>query len=126
MAPVGAQTKPTTVHLIGDSTMADMPDIPANPERGWGQMLPMYFKDPLRVENYAQNGRSTKCLIGEGRWNKVVAALKPGDYFIIRFGHNDENGTVRTVKATVPSERPFPSATHGSKSRKHLDRLMIY
>jgi lysophospholipase L1-like esterase len=79
-----------TVHLIGDSTMANKPVIPANPERGWGQMLPMYFKDSVRVENYAQNGRSTKSFINEGRWAKVVSALKPGDFVIIQFGHNDE------------------------------------
>jgi lysophospholipase L1-like esterase len=79
-----------TVHLIGDSTMANKPVIPANPERGWGQMLHMYFKDSVRVENYAQNGRSTKSFINEKRWDKVVAALKPGDFVIIQFGHNDE------------------------------------
>jgi lysophospholipase L1-like esterase len=76
--------------MIGDSTMANKPVIPANPERGWGQMLQIYFKDTVRVENYAQNGRSTKSFIAEGRWEKVVNALKPGDFVIIQFGHNDE------------------------------------
>lgn len=84
--PVG----PVTLHLIGDSTMANKPIIPANPERGWGQMLQLYFKDSVRVENYAQNGRSTKSFIAEGRWDKVIAAMKPGDFVIIQFGHNDE------------------------------------
>ena len=69
-----AQINPITVHMIGDSTMANKPVIPANPERGWGQMLHMYFKDSVRVENYAQNGRSSKSFIAEGRWDKVVAA----------------------------------------------------
>jgi hypothetical protein len=27
-----------TLHLIGDSTMADKPKEPANPETGWGQV----------------------------------------------------------------------------------------
>ena len=85
-----AQTNPLTLHLIGDSTMANKPVIPANPERGWGQMLQMYFKDSLRVENYAQNGRSSRSFVAEGRWDKVVAALHPGDFVIIQFGHNDE------------------------------------
>jgi DNA sulfur modification protein DndE len=85
-----AQTNPITLHMIGDSTMANKPVIPANPERGWGQMFQMYFKDSVRVENYAQNGRSTKSFIAEGRWDKVVAAFKPGDFVIIQFGHNDE------------------------------------
>jgi lysophospholipase L1-like esterase len=85
-----AQTNPITLHMIGDSTMANKPVIPANPERGWGQMLHMYFKDSVRVENYAQNGRSTKSFINEGRWDKVGAAIQPGDFVIIQFGHNDE------------------------------------
>lgn len=85
-----AQTNRVTIHMIGDSTMANKPVIPANPERGWGQLFQMYFKDSVRVENYAQNGRSTKSFINEGRWGKVAAALKPGDFVIIQFGHNDE------------------------------------
>jgi len=96
-----AQTNRITLHMIGDSTMANKPVIPANPERGWGQMLYMYFKDSVRVENYAQNGRSTKTFIAEGRWDKVVAALKPGDFVIVQFGHNDEK-TNDVNRGTAP------------------------
>ncbi|MFM2198700.1 MAG: Rhamnogalacturonan acetylesterase RhgT [Verrucomicrobiota bacterium] len=90
------------IHMIGDSTMADKPVIPANPERGWGQMLPMFFKDTVSVENYARNGRSTKSFIAEGLWDKVVAELKPGDFVIIQFGHNDEK-TGNPNVGTAPS-----------------------
>jgi len=96
-----AQSNFTTLHMIGDSTMANKPIIPANPERGWGQMLHMYFKDSVRVENYAQNGRSSKSFIVEGRWDKVLAALKPGDFVIIQFGHNDEK-TNDVNRGTAP------------------------
>ena len=88
--PANISNGAITLHMIGDSTMANKPVIPANPERGWGQMFHMYFNDSVRVENSAQNGRSTKSFIAEGRWDKVVAALKPGDFVIIQFGHNDE------------------------------------
>lgn len=96
-----AQTNPITLHMIGDSTMANKPVIPANPERGWGQMFHMYFKDTVRVENYAQGGRSTKSFIAEGRWDTVRAALKPGDFVIIQFGHNDEK-TNDVNRGTAP------------------------
>jgi lysophospholipase L1-like esterase len=96
-----AQTNPITLHMVGDSTMANKPVIPANPERGWGQMLHLYFQDAVRVENYAQNGRSSKTFIAEGRWDKVVAALKPGDFVIIQFGHNDEK-TNEVKRGTAP------------------------
>lgn len=78
------------VHLAGDSTMADKPVDPPNPERGWGQLLPRYFREPGMIVNHAQNGRSTKSFMAEGRWQTLVDALRPGDWAIIQFGHNDQ------------------------------------
>jgi lysophospholipase L1-like esterase len=79
-----------TLHMIGDSTMADKPVIPANAERGWGQMLPAYFKSTVRVENHAMNGRSTKSFLAEGRWAVITNKLTKNDWVIIQFAHNDE------------------------------------
>lgn len=79
-----------TVFMIGDSTMANKPLTKENQERGWGQMLPMYLTGPVKVDNHAVNGRSSKSFINEGRWDKVMEKLRPGDYVIIQFGHNDE------------------------------------
>ncbi len=83
------QQQSITIYLIGDSTMADKP-IVDNPERGWGQILPEFFNNQIRVENHAKNGRSTKSFIDEGRWDSVMAKVKMGDYVFIQFGHNDE------------------------------------
>jgi lysophospholipase L1-like esterase len=77
------------IFLIGDSTMADKP-LADNPERGWGQMLPMFFDDRVAIDNYAKNGRSTKSFIDQGLWQAVLNQLKEGDYVFIQFGHNDE------------------------------------
>jgi pectinesterase len=77
------------VFLIGDSTMADKP-LEDNPERGWGQLLPMFFDESVVVRNHAMNGRSTKSFIDEGRWEAVLNALRVGDWVFIQFGHNDE------------------------------------
>jgi lysophospholipase L1-like esterase len=77
-----------TVFLIGDSTMADKPLI-GNPERGWGQMFPIFFNDGIKFENHARNGRSTKSFLREGRWDSVHSKLRPGDFVFIQFGHND-------------------------------------
>ena len=79
-----------TIHLMGDSTMAEK-DLPrAGEERGWGMMF-QNFLDPeaVKVVNYAQNGRSTKSFIDLGLWDKVLSAVEPGDYVFIEFGHND-------------------------------------
>ena len=79
-----------TVFMIGDSTMANKSLKNGNKERGWGMALPCYFDEGIRVENHAVNGRSSKSFIDEGRWQKVVDRIKPGDYVFIQFGHNDE------------------------------------
>lgn len=79
-----------TIYTIGDSTMADKPDLNENPERGWGQMLDEFFDENVSVENHAANGRSTRSFINEKRWDLVHKKLKPGDYVFIQFGHNDQ------------------------------------
>jgi len=62
-----AQQKPITIFLAGDSTMAHkLPE--KRPETGWGEMLGEYFQDSkVTVDNRAQNGRSTRTFISEGR-----------------------------------------------------------
>lgn len=88
-ATPAADARPT-LFLVGDSTMANKPVIPPNAERGWGQMLPMFFRDTIRIENNALNGRSTKSFFDEGRWAAITNRLKAGDWVIVQFGHNDE------------------------------------
>lgn len=87
------QTEPAdtvTIFMIGDSTMANKPLDKENQERGWGQMLPIYFQGAIKIDNHAVNGRSSKSFIDEGRWDAVMEKIRPGDYVIIQFGHNDE------------------------------------
>ena len=87
------QNKPAApaIFLIGDSTMAERKEpVEVNPERGWGQALHLYFRDEVAIHNHAVNGRSSKSFIDEGRWDKVMELLKPGDYVLIQFGHNDQ------------------------------------
>jgi lysophospholipase L1-like esterase len=100
-ATVLPQPPAPTLRLIGDSTMADKPDPEHNPERGWGQALPAFVTGGATVKNYAVNGRSTKSFIDQGRWDAVLADLKPGDYVFIQFGHNDEK-TEDTTRYTAP------------------------
>lgn len=63
-------------------------------------MLQGHFDRHVRVENHAVNGRSSKSFISEGRWDEVLRRLKPGDYVIIQFGHNDEKAD--TLRHTEP------------------------
>ncbi len=80
-----------TVYLAGDSTCANKTQE-KRPETGWGEMMQQYF-DPakVKIDNQAQNGRSTKSFLAEGRWQAIVDKLKKGDWVFVQFGHNDES-----------------------------------
>ncbi len=90
LAAVAAEPPPLTLHLVGDSTMADKTEL-EHPQRGWGQAFRERVRPPLRLENHAVSGRSTKTYRSEGRWDKVLAAIHPGDWVLIQFGHNDKS-----------------------------------
>lgn len=87
-----------TIWLIGDSTVCNYSKS-RYPQTGWGQMLPEYCKPGVKVENHAAGGRSTKSFIAEGRWDKVMAGLKKGDFLMIQFGHNDQKKNKAKVYA---------------------------
>ncbi|MDR0415168.1 MAG: GDSL-type esterase/lipase family protein [Prevotellaceae bacterium] len=99
-----AEQKPFTIFMVGDSTMADKPLDKDKRERGWGMLLPEFLTDRVTVENYAVNGRSTKSFRNEGRWKTVMDRIKPGDYVLIQFGHNDAKQTDTTRYAEANTE----------------------
>jgi lysophospholipase L1-like esterase len=80
---------PITIYIAGDSTAAmKLPE--KKPEMGWGEAFQAYFKEIVKIENRAINGRSTKSFINEGHLAKIENSIQPGDYLIIQFGHNDQ------------------------------------
>ena len=99
LAVTGSAGNGFTVHLMGDSTMADKNISKGNPERGWGMVFENFVDPSVRVINYAKNGRSTKSFIDEGLWDKVKSNIRPGDYVFIEFGHNDEKSGKPAVYA---------------------------
>ncbi len=106
-----AADAPPRLYLAGDSTMANKPlDLP---ERGWGMALGAFFKDPAMVDNHAMNGRSTLSFIAEGRWDKIVSALKAGDFVLVQFGHNDE-------KTADPKRGTDPATTFRDNLRRYI------
>jgi len=83
-----------TVYLAGDSTMADYgaeyPYHPAACYGGWGQALDLYLDGSVTVCNHAHNGRSTETFRDEGHFDLIQKQLRPGDYVVLQFGHNDQ------------------------------------
>lgn len=78
-----------TLFLAGDSTVTDQP-ADGWPYAGWGQMITNWFKADVAVANYALSGRSSKSFISEGVLDQIWAKIKPNDYLLIQFGHNDQ------------------------------------
>ena len=76
------------IFMMGDSTMCDYKPG-SYPQEGWGQRLRTFVKDGVKVHNRAVGGISSKTFIDSGRWQKVLDEIKPGDYAIMAFGHND-------------------------------------
>ena len=92
------------VFTIGDSTMKNGKDDGSNLQWGWGHFFGDYFDSTkVSVENHALGGRSSRTYISDGLWEKVLAAVQPGDYVLIQFGHND-SGPYNTgrARATLP------------------------
>ena len=81
-----------TLCIIGDSTVKNHT---AGLE-GWGDPIGAYFdKSKIVVVNHALGGRSSRTFLTEGLWDKALADLKPGDFVLMQFGHND-GGSPRT------------------------------
>lgn len=77
------------IFLAGDSTCATNGSDTA-PQAGWGQFLERFVLPGWQVDNRAVNGRSTKSFLDEGRFAAIEAALRPGDWLFLSFGHNDQ------------------------------------
>jgi len=75
-----------TLFLVGDSTVK----CGTRGQRGWGEEFGKYF-DPAKINvvNVAIGGRSSRTFITEGRWAATLSMMKPGDFVVIQFGHND-------------------------------------
>lgn len=106
-------TAKPTLWLAGDSIMQSYaPD--AAPQTGWGQQLAgcaagaalcraghredcpfpqeMRYELPgLVIDNCAMAGRSSRSFREEGRLEDIAAHLRPGDFLLVQFAHNDAN-----------------------------------
>lgn len=86
-----------TVFIAGDSTVCDQPNEPWN---SWGQMLPRFFEPGVAVANYAQSGESIKSSLSARRFDKIFSLMKPGDWLLVQFGHNDMKDRAPDALAT--------------------------
>ena len=96
------------IFLCGDSTGKNEDSNP-NGMWGWGsQAYTVFDESKCTFINCAKAGRSTRTYLNENRWEEVYRTLRPGDYVLIQFGHNDiggidkekERGVIASAKDT--------------------------
>ncbi|MGV9894516.1 rhamnogalacturonan acetylesterase [Streptomyces tendae] len=112
-AQAGGRHRPRTLYIAGDSTAAQKYSDAA-PETGWGMALPFFLRKELEVANHAVNGRSSKSFVDEGRLDVVLGAIRPGDFLLIQFAHNDE-------KDEDPTRYTEPWTTYQEHLRMYVD-----
>jgi lysophospholipase L1-like esterase len=98
---------PLTLWIAGDSTVMTYGADRA-PLEGWGQELKQFLESTVTINNQAIGGRSTgnfmyKVTCPDGvnpvtdksvtpdQWGRIKNGIKPGDFCLIQFGHNDES-----------------------------------
>jgi len=80
------QDKKPSLYIIGDSTVRNN-----NKEQwGWGTLIvDLFDTNRIQILNNAIAGRSSRSFTNEGRWKRIDSLLRPGDFVMMQFGHND-------------------------------------
>ena len=83
-----------TIYIAGDSTVTDQPACyPYYPESsycGWGQFFTYYVSNLAAVSNHSHSGLTTESFRSEGHYDIIKKYIKPGDFCLFQFGHNDQ------------------------------------
>jgi lysophospholipase L1-like esterase len=106
-----ANPKLPSLILVGDSTVRNGHGHGADGLWGWGAPIADLFDpDKINVVNRAIGGLSSHTYISQGHWANTLELIKPGDFVLIQFGHND--GGINLLGATpVPDQGLPPGAT---------------
>jgi lysophospholipase L1-like esterase len=102
------------VFLLGDSTVCDQP---GEPYASWGQMITRFFDDKIAVANHAESGESLRSSFGAKRLDKVVSLIKPGDFLLIQYGHNDMKEKGEGIGAFTSYKASLKQFTEAARAR---------
>ena len=111
------------VYLAGDSTVTDQRFEPA---ASWGQMLPRFFKPDVSVANHAESGETLKAFLIERRLDKLLSRMKPDDWLLIQFGHNDQKANwPQTYAEAATTYRDYLKAYIGEARRRGAKPVLV-
>lgn len=109
-----------TIYLVGDSTVR----VGTKGQRGWGDEFAAFLDTGrVNVVNHAIGGRSSRTFQNEGRWDASLAMMKPGDYVIIQFGHND-SGPLSEPPPVTASTRARGTLRGNGEETVEVDNIL--
>ena len=89
-----------TLFLVGNSTVRNGRGDGAGGQWGWGDFIaPSFDTTKINVVNRAVGGLSARTFISQGYWDRVLTLVKPGDFVMVEFGHNDASAVNDTLRA---------------------------
>jgi lysophospholipase L1-like esterase len=106
-----ANPKLPSLILVGDSTVRNGHGTGSDGLWGWGAPIADLF-DPTKINvvNRAIGGLSSHTYISQGHWANTLELIKPGDFVLIQFGHND-GGVNLPGAVPIPDQGLLPGAT---------------
>jgi len=88
--PTPANPNLPTIFLIGDSTVRNGHGDGAGGQWGWGEpIFNLFDAAKVNLVNRAVGGTSSRSFYTGIYWSRTLAMIKPGDFVIMQFGHND-------------------------------------
>ncbi len=108
--------------LVGDSTVRNGHGHGADGLWGWGAPIADLF-DPAKINvvNRAIGGLSSHTYMSAGHWANTLELIKPGDFVLIQFGHNDGGvnlpGMTPIPDDGLPPGTPPPAPAPGAPPR---------
>ncbi|HUR58060.1 MAG TPA: rhamnogalacturonan acetylesterase, partial [Opitutaceae bacterium] len=104
-----------TIFLIGDSTVCDQSKEPYN---SWGQMVTRFFSPQVAIANHGESGETYRDSIGRRRLDKMLSVMKPGDWMLMQFGHNDQK--------QIAAGNGAPFTTYKAEIKTHVDAVRAH
>jgi lysophospholipase L1-like esterase len=123
-APTRAPLNPAlpTLFIVGDSTASRGR---GETQQGWAVPFANYFDfAKINIANRACGGTSSRTFITTGLWDQLLADLKPGDFVIIQFGHNDGSPVNEDESVPQAARRARGSLPGRGDETKEVDNII--
>lgn len=124
--PMVADSDLPSIFLVGDSTVRNGSGDGTGGQWGWGDFLGEHIDTTqFNIVNRAVGGFSSRTFVTAGQWKRALNMMRPGDYVVIQFGHNDSgalNDDTRargTIRGTGEEEQTINNLLTGKTETVH-------